>query len=96
MEARKNTGAQTVWDGRFIIEGGESLEVGALGETGLSALRKDNISFPALDNLPFKVKKTLPALWQGQNLLAIPHLGWVSAMAPAAAKGIRVSARNGL
>jgi tRNA(Ile)-lysidine synthase len=65
-----------LWDGRFRLSGfppGESCDIGAVGEAGLSELRK-NIKPP--ENLPFKVKRVLPALWQGGNLLAVPHLGY--------------------
>ncbi len=66
-----------VWDQRFEIAGGcESCLVGALGENGLSQLRKQSFASDALERLLHKVKKTLPAIWQGENLVCVPHLSY--------------------
>jgi tRNA(Ile)-lysidine synthase len=62
---------QTVrWDGRFLLTLPEAapagLSVGALG-----------IAAPEVkDALPAVVRATLPALYDSQGLVAVPHLGW--------------------
>ncbi|MCE9507484.1 MAG: tRNA lysidine(34) synthetase TilS [Alphaproteobacteria bacterium] len=81
-----------IWDDRFRVSGfvSESLEIGALGEAGLAELRKNIKGFGAsmrkLEALPFKVKRVLPALWQGENLLAVPHVSYYSPASPPALK----------
>lgn len=72
-----------IWDGRFAVSGypvGESLAIGVLGEAGISALRKTldkkSAVLTALEALPFKARKALPALWKGGNPVCVPHLGW--------------------
>ncbi len=87
--SRKRAAAEALWDGRFLLSGfspDESAEIGALGEDGLSALRKNAPELPALETLPFKVKRVLPALWRGENLLAVPHLSYYSPDCPAGLK----------
>lgn len=82
VEGRIPAGEGVVWDGRFIFsgDGTGSLEIGALGEAGLSQLRKNAKD---REDLPFKIKCTLPALWSGENLVAVPHLGYYGAGCPA-------------
>ncbi len=78
-----------VWDGRFQVScyrseshTGELPEIGILGEEGLNLLRQKNTPdasfFPRLESLPFKVRKALPALWKGQNLVGVPYLNWMA------------------
>jgi tRNA(Ile)-lysidine synthase len=92
VEGRIQAAKGKVWDERFLISGFdlESLEIGALGEAGLSALRKNikgfEVSVRKLEALPFKVKRVLPALWQGENLLAVPHVSYYSPASPPALK----------
>ena len=85
VEGRVRVAEDKIWDARFIVSGFdvESLEIGALGEAGLSELRK-NIDTPLqkLEMLPFKVKRVLPALWRGGNLLAVPHVSYYSPACP--------------
>jgi tRNA(Ile)-lysidine synthase len=52
------------------------LESGMLGEDGLRELKNKAGVLPQLEALPFKVRKTLPSLWRGESLVAIPCLGW--------------------
>lgn len=82
-----------VWDGRFRVSGypaHESLTIGVAGEAGASILRKqaaDDTSLARLlDGYPAKILRVLPAVWQGQNLVCVPHLNWVAANAPAGVK----------
>lgn len=76
---------RTVWDGRFALTGlphmaGESLRIAPLGAAGVAALRKQAVGdkniLAALEKLPGKVRAVLPSLWQGENLLSVPHLSW--------------------
>ena len=105
VEGRLRAEEGKIWDGRFIISGfhagspqmlslPESLEVGALGGAGLSELRKGGISLPKLEALPFKIKRVLPALWQGENLLAVPHLSYYSPACPRGLKTGQISFCN--
>ena len=83
MEPRTAAAPQILWDGRFSITGiPAGCAVGGLGEEGLHELRKKaaphDPALQKLEKLPFKVKKTLPALWRGPNLVFVPHLGWAA------------------
>lgn len=65
--------AGAVWDGRFRLVDAEGLasgcRLGALGRAA-AALRR----LPAARPLPSAVLETLPALWHGAELVAVPHL----------------------
>ncbi len=77
------------WDGRFMVSGDipESVTLGALGETGLAYLRKQEAKNTALlarlEALPHPVRRGLPTLFVNENPVAVPHLSWVAADAPA-------------
>jgi tRNA(Ile)-lysidine synthase len=92
VAGRAPAAKSSLWDERFQVSGfeSESLEIGALGEAGLAELRKNIKGFEAsarkLEALPFKVKRVLPALWQGENLLAVPHVSYYSPASPPALK----------
>ena len=90
-----------IWEGAFqvseyreMLESGAPLEIGILGEEGLSLLRQknktDSAFFARLESLPFKVRKTLPALWKGEILVAIPYLNWIDTDAPNEVSGVTV------
>ena len=81
VESRVRVQKMMVWDGRFAVSGfsGKLLDIGALGEKGLYELKKN---MENSGTLPFKVKRVLPALWQGKNLLAVPHLSYYSPSCP--------------
>jgi tRNA(Ile)-lysidine synthase len=61
-----------VWDGRFAlasdVRAPSGSVIGALG-TAAAGLRRASL-------LPAAVLATLPALWQGERLIAVPHLLW--------------------
>jgi hypothetical protein len=61
-----------------------------LGEQGISLLRKQTPTAGSFENLPFKVKKTLPALWRGENLVAVPHVSYWASDAPPLIKEIHL------
>lgn len=98
VQARAPLQKARIWDGRFILSGFgadsmlEPFEVGTLGENGLSELRK-NIAFAKkLESMPAKVKRVLPALWQGGNLLAVPSLSYYRGDCPEELKAVRIEA----
>lgn len=72
-------GQEGVWDGRFLLRlvkapgPRAAVEVRALGDRGLSQLRKAK-------RLPAEGARAawpaLPGLWQAGRLLAAPHFGW--------------------
>lgn len=68
-------GAKLVWDGRFDIEVGRcgaGLEAGPLGAEGLAALKARGVRRP---RLPARTLRALPAIWRGDDLVAVPLLG---------------------
>ena len=78
-----------VWDERFKVSGypaAESLTISLLGENGVAALRKsalpDSPALALLEGLPGKVRRSLPTIRKGENIVSVPVLGWVSADAP--------------
>ena len=66
-------GVAAVWDCRFRVHLGRgasrALKVAALGPTRLP----DGV---AAALVPAPARPSLPALWRGRKLLAVPHLGW--------------------
>lgn len=88
-----------IWDHRFDITGcgglaGESLHIAPLGTAGVAMLRKQAAAqkniLAALAQWPGKVRAVLPAIWQGENLLSVPHLSWHDTAAPPAVKGVQI------
>lgn len=76
-------GKATVWDGRFEVTMKKNLgeeEVRALGKQGVQVLKGEGISGPS--GVPKLALETLPALWDGTELLAQPHLGYEAPNAP--------------
>lgn len=60
-----------LWDGRFRLTAAADLPPGlVLGALGRAALRK----LPAARGVPASVLATLPALWRGAELVAVPQL----------------------
>jgi tRNA(Ile)-lysidine synthase len=88
-EAPVVPGAPVLWDRRFRVElSGEApaLVVRALGRAGPRAL--DPLALPsARRQLPAPVRPSLPSLWHGDELVAVPHLG---AIRPALARTARL------
>ena len=73
---------ELLWDNRFLAwyRAGAAatvpgLRIGALGVEGAASMRAIVPADPA-HHLPGIVRPSLPALWQGGTLLAVPHLGW--------------------
>jgi tRNA(Ile)-lysidine synthase len=72
-----------MWDGRFRLHSGrDSLDGATFGALGDAAggLRRHS-------NLPAAVLRTMPALWRGNVVAAVPHLRYPDA---AACEGLRV------
>jgi tRNA(Ile)-lysidine synthase len=68
-------GAPVLWDGRFRLElngDAPALMVRALGGASTRALGQVRRPLPA------PVRPSLPSLWHGEQLVAVPHLGLVS------------------
>ncbi len=82
-------GSPVLWDGRFRIElsgAAPALMVRAFARAGLGALAAP----PDLRRLPAPVRPSLPSLWHGDELVAVPHLG---AILPALARNASVRVR---
>lgn len=77
-------GRSVIWDRRFRVSleapvsgvpmAGEAV-VACLGEAGLRIIGERRSVSLARHDLPETARKALPALWNGSNLLAVPHLG---------------------
>jgi hypothetical protein len=73
-----------LWDRRFDIElppqreAEADLTIARLGERGIRSLGRDpEKPKPGTgDAIPVAARKALPALWQGERLVAVPHLGF--------------------
>jgi tRNA(Ile)-lysidine synthase len=72
------------WDRRFEVEMPREIDVGSgvtiarLGERGIRSLGRDpeKPESGTGDAMPIAARKALPALWQGDRLVAVPHLGF--------------------
>jgi len=79
-------GAVLLWDGRYDVRLGRlrgadtnGLQVDALGRVKWAEVRGQLTGFgvdQCLSRLPAKVRQCLPALWRGDELLAVPQLGF--------------------
>jgi tRNA(Ile)-lysidine synthase len=82
-------GVPVFWDRRFRVElsgTAPALVVRALGRAGPRAL--DPLALLSTRRpLPAPVQPSLPSLWHGEELVAVPHLG---AMVPALARNARL------
>ncbi|MFQ5971658.1 MAG: tRNA lysidine(34) synthetase TilS [Alphaproteobacteria bacterium] len=74
---RLTPGLRALWDGRFAVLVEPALRhrvaLRALGREGLQIVKADNFS---LDTCPRPARTTLPSLWSGERLVAVPHLGY--------------------
>jgi tRNA(Ile)-lysidine synthase len=91
MAPRQALRTDMCWDGRFFVTGHiESFEskwdIAPLAQEGVAALRKhlaaEDPARDRLESLPGRVRASLPAVWDGENILYVPHLSWVSPGAP--------------
>lgn len=94
-----------VWDDRYVLQARRhgmspepGLSVRALGQSSRSVLSVTPPARRALRRrLPAAVLPSLPALWQGNRLVAVPHLGLcVAELAAASAIEIRFQPRHPL
>lgn len=65
------------WDNRFLIRSRSRLDGLAVRQLGDQAwaMRNKLIEKEKMRRIPAAARSSLPSLWQGENLLAIPHLG---------------------
>ncbi|WP_282190440.1 tRNA lysidine(34) synthetase TilS [Azospirillum brasilense] len=72
-------GGEVWWDRRFAVRlaagAGGAVIVGKLGREGWRMLRSASPDSGRI-GLPEPVRETLPALWDGNGLAAVPHLGF--------------------
>lgn len=93
-----------VWDGRFVLRKmsghmPQGVTVEPLGEAGIAALRKilkdggaDNTAaVQRLDALPFRVRRGLACLRNGENIVMVPYLSWALTAFSARLEGVRVT-----
>jgi tRNA(Ile)-lysidine synthase len=71
-------GKSGVWDRRFRVAARDGiagpLTVKALGSDGWARLKRDRPDLADL-GLPARAAATLPAVWQGERLVAVPYFG---------------------
>ena len=75
-------GAGVLWDRRFAVSvslDAPELTIARLGERGIRLLGQQGHA-QAEAGVPESARKALPALWQGDRLLAVPQLGFGSGM----------------
>ncbi|MCW2245918.1 tRNA(Ile)-lysidine synthase [Azospirillum fermentarium] len=70
-------GGRVLWDGRFTVTAaaglGHGVTVAALGAAGWAQVKgQGGVPSPPL---PEPVRLTLPALWRGERVVAVPHFG---------------------
>lgn len=71
------------WDGRFLVRlaqpapADEGFDIGALGRAEYASLRRRIGA-----RLPALIATSLPAIWRGARLVAVPGFGWAEADAP--------------
>ncbi|MGE0743756.1 MAG: tRNA lysidine(34) synthetase TilS [Rhodospirillales bacterium] len=82
---RLSPGASMVWDGRFGVRAGAgwrdrpSARLAALESRGWTALRR---TAAHVRDLPAAVRPALPAVWQDDCLMAVPHLAAADGLPP--------------
>lgn len=77
MEAARPACGGAIWDGRFRLDVERALpddvSIAALGSDGWRRIASD-VAEPAKSGIPVPVRPTLPALWDLDGVLAVPHL----------------------
>jgi tRNA(Ile)-lysidine synthase len=84
QEIAVQPGTRLVWDRRFRIEVPADFDrvpgftIARLGERGIQSLGRDpeKPKSGTGDAVPVPARKALPALWQGERLVAVPLLGF--------------------
>lgn len=98
---------RTCWDGRFeldlvgkSIESADAPTLGPLGEAGIAQVRADRHEVgekSPLSGFPPSALRSLPAIWQENQLLAAPHLDcWRDPALRKAVKSCRFAPKNPL
>lgn len=82
MEKAKSISSDALWDGRFVVgETGEApghnLLIGPLGDAGRKIIVEHfaDMSGDAF-TIPKQALPTLPAIFEGERLIAVPHMGY--------------------
>ena len=72
-------GGEAWWDGRFRVSfaaaagGGGAPRLRALGAAGWRAVKG---GLPGAPAMPDRARRSLPAIWDGEGVLEVPHLGY--------------------
>jgi len=86
---RLTPGTRFSWDGRFSVAlptaATGAVTVGYLGRSGVVALNR-HCPAPHRSRLPRLIYPTLPAVWDGEGIAAVPHLGYRRERNPALAE----------
>lgn len=96
-------GMRTVWDGRFVFEtgragkkvqsrAGKTKQVLVLARLGRKGWSRIVGRAPELRNsmIPWTVRLSLPALWRGEKVAAVPHLGYMDETVDQPGFGLRL------
>lgn len=82
MEPEKAINKETHWDGRFVAEATKNMQkhnllIGPLGDAGREFIMDSiaDLEESAL-MVPKQVLPTLPAIFEGERLIAVPHVGY--------------------
>ena len=82
-----------IWDQRFLAHSdgpmAENVQIGKVGRAGLAQMKDAGWTGGAC--VPGSVRPTLPAIWRGDTVLLVPHLGYKRIGAESAAAGIKIS-----
>jgi len=79
VEASLEVKNGVIWDNRVELECinlEHQCRVAALGDEGLRQLKADIKLKNCLEKLPYKIKLSIPAIWQEDRLLSVPNLGY--------------------
>ncbi|MDH3739618.1 MAG: hypothetical protein OER92_10530, partial [Alphaproteobacteria bacterium] len=87
------TGVTEVWDSRFSVLVtnilGDQVRLDALAAAGWQQIvaADPNLRETAL---PYASRTVLPAIWRGDDVISVPHLGYVNSVKPAVIAGLRL------
>lgn len=73
-------GEEVLWDGRFRLRLGSDARPGRIAALGTATAGAGRLA-----DLPAEARRSLPALWRGERIAAVPRFG--AAVAPSGGKG---------